>query len=187
MIRARASVPHHPCVVLGFAPAKTGAPAWAADSPSGARLAELVGVVPAQLPALFALDNLWPAPKPDHAQLREAAQLYQFLPGWWYVLAGSGVLKAFGKRARPADAAGWWDQRVLEWYDSREGVTMAVLPHPSGLTRWYNDQANRERAEKFLRAAASNHACTGAGGAHRAWRADRARHDQARQEARRVR
>ena len=78
--------------------------------------------------------------------------------------------------------------RTLEWFESREGVTMAILPHPSGLTRWYNDQANRERAEKFLRSAAAagkTHSKTG--GAHRAWRADRARHDQARNEAGRVR
>ena len=94
--RATASVPHRPCVVLGFAPATTGAPPWAPDSPSGKRLAELAAISPQQLSQAFALDNLWPTPKPDHAQLREAAALYQLLPGWWYILAGSGVVKALG-------------------------------------------------------------------------------------------
>jgi len=157
-----------PCVVLGVAPAAAGEPAWSVGSRSGARLAELAGIdlwnpprakTPAQdrLRAALALDNLVPYPDPSRKALREAAQLYRFLPGWWYLLAGTEVVRALGGRARPAnrDALPWslTGPSPLVWYETREGVTAAILPHPSGRNRWYNDRRCRAAAEAFLREA----------------------------------
>jgi hypothetical protein len=39
------------------------------------------------------------------------------------------------------------------WYMTAGGTDMAVMPHPSGLNRWYNDPANVARAGDFLREA----------------------------------
>lgn len=184
--------PRRPCVILGQAPAVDGGAPWAADSASGRRLAALAGVEPDQLPRLFALDNLLPIYMPSHEALREAGELYQFLPGWHYVLAGSQVVKALGTRARPRGAGTHDGPGVLRWFESREGVVMAVLPHPSGRNRWYNDAGNAAAAGRFVRRARWTEADVAADPsvglnyqAHRAWRADRARHDVARNEARR--
>lgn len=45
---------------------------------------------------------------------------------------------------------------VLQWYEWPFGgyskdFTVAIMPHPSGLNRWYNDPVNRMRTEEFLR------------------------------------
>lgn len=54
------------------------------------------------------------------------------------ILLGARVAKAFDLAAL----------RVCEWYGD-----VAVMPHPSGRNRWYNDPANVARAEDFLRGA----------------------------------
>lgn len=174
-----------PCVVLGEAPARTGAPAWAPDSASGRRLATLAGLPADELRLRFGLDNLLPYADPTPEALRDAGQLYQFLPGWWYVVAGSRMVRNYlGARARPSDAAGWWDARPpMTWYVTREGATLAMLPHPSGKNRHWNDRAERAKAQEFLRAAMLPEGQN----ASKLWRAARARHDEERREARRAR
>lgn len=169
-----------PCVVLGIAPAGKGSPAWSPTSASGQRLADLAGIgkpaehadfdiVASLLWSRFALDNLLPYPDPSRRALTQAAALYKFVPGFWYVLAGTEVVRALGTRALPKVPAGklpWHGTRnapPLEWYESREGVVMAVLPHPSGRNRWYNDRRSRAAAEKFLREARWSR------GAHASW------------------
>jgi uracil-DNA glycosylase len=42
--------------------------------------------------------------------------------------------------------------RPLQWKTAPEGFEFAMLPHPSGLNRWYNDDRNRAAAELFLEA-----------------------------------
>ena len=56
------------------------------------------------------------------------------------VMAGRGVAAAFGIRRVP----------YLTWVQHR-GMTTAILPHPSGVNRWYNDPRNKRAAERFLR------------------------------------
>lgn len=149
-----------PCIVLGIAPAATGERAWGPDTASGSRLAELAGLhlassSDASLEKYFGLDNLVPYPDPSRRALRDAAQLYTFMRGWWYVLAGTEVVRALGHRARPVrgDRLPWslTGPDPLVWYESGEGVVMAVLPHPSGRNRWYNDKRCRAAAMAFLR------------------------------------
>lgn len=41
------------------------------------------------------------------------------------------------------------------WLEDGPGFIAAVVPHPSGRNRWYNDVANREAAELFWRGVAS--------------------------------
>lgn len=172
-----------PAVILGVAPGAKGQPAWSPDAPTTVRLADLAGLQLRDLPRAYALDNLVPYPDPGRTALREAGQLYQFLPGFWYVLAGYDVLRALGKRVRakktsalPYYAAG---PAVLQWYESAEGVVLACLPHPSGRNHWYNETANRRAAEKFLRETAGGGG-KGKAGAHAQFLAARAAADKAR-------
>lgn len=53
-----------------------------------------------------------------------------------------------GRRA--AQAAGHHVERYCTWSDYRSGRA-AVLPHPSGVNRWYNQIKHRRMAERFLR------------------------------------
>jgi len=61
------------------------------------------------------------------------------LRGRWVLLIGQGVARAFGVQAG-----------LLEWVE-REGAWLAVVPHPSGVNRWWNELRNVERAAAFLR------------------------------------
>lgn len=146
-----------PAVILGVCPARDGDRAWHPDAASGQRLAELACVEPERLSARFALDNLVPYAAPSRKALKEAAALYRFVPGFWYVLCGEDVVRALGRRARPAVLPGelptMFDQRPrpLCWYESREGVVMASMPHPSGRNRLYNDVRLKHAAGEFLR------------------------------------
>ena len=156
-----------PVVILGTAPARDGAPAWDEDAPSTRRLADLAGVRPDELCLHYALDNLLTVtsgscstPSAYRSALAALAARYDFLSGFRYLLAGSEVVRALGKRAlvaRDARRLPWHRSGpgVLRWYESAEGVTMAVLPHPSGRNRWYNDPRCRRAAERFLRACAA--------------------------------
>lgn len=58
------------------------------------------------------------------------------------VLCGRKVAKAFGVPSK---------QPWLEWTRSAWGPRVAVIPHPSGLCREYNDPEFVKRASRFLR------------------------------------
>lgn len=180
-----ASRPVRGVCVLGVVPPR-GRASWDPGASATRRLAALAGVTPEELRERFALDDLLPySPsgddltadgRPSRELLTEAASLYRFLPGWWYLLAGTEVVRAFGCRVRPDmrhawDVSGsripWHGSGPLEWYVTREQVVAAVLPHPSGKNRWYDDARCRAAAEKFV--------CDAAGsrrGAHACWLAD---------------
>jgi hypothetical protein len=55
------------------------------------------------------------------------------------ILLGKGVAGAFGARAD-----------FFEWFELR-GRRAVVIPHPSGVSRWWNEPANRRRASRFIR------------------------------------
>lgn len=74
------------------------------------------------------------------------------LAGRTVIMVGRGVSSAFGLDK----------QEFLEWAEMpvrRRCIVskapwkarVAVVPHPSGRSRWYNEGENRELAEKFLR------------------------------------
>lgn len=117
---------------------------------AGARLAKLCGLTNEELLKRCDTSNLLPDwrgknGKGDNFPMNEAiisAELIwtKFFDYDRVVLFGSNVASAFGMK----------NEKVLKWV-VLEGTTVAVVPHPSGINRWYNDPENRKKAEKFLR------------------------------------
>jgi len=165
-----------PCVILGVAPSRLTV--WHPLSPSSIRLAELIGVDSVHLSDLFALDDLVSHKNPGRKELKRAATLYKFESAYRYILAGTEVVRALGKRALADFQSGrspfvGWRKDVpwslagagpLSWYESREGVMMAILPHPSPRNHWYDDKRCWNAAQRFLASAV----CT-RGAAHQDW------------------
>lgn len=57
-----------------------------------------------------------------------------------------------GKRV--AEAFGYPTDRILEWkWDVDRGFQWAILPHPSGVNRWWNASTHAREAERFLQGA----------------------------------
>lgn len=73
---------------------------------------------------------------------REAAARFRFRDGERVVLAGMAVARAFRLNPRP----------LLTWRPFGP-ATVAVLPHPSGVNRWWNDPRNVAAAGRFVRRA----------------------------------
>jgi hypothetical protein len=126
-------------MVLGEAPSRTSAAPF-----EGSRLGLYLGADPAGRFELANLLDAWPGPAGKGsafplAEARAAADLLD-LGGRRVILCGWRVAAALDFRA-PA---------YLRWRDHR-GARMAVLPHPSGVNRWWNDPGNRRRARRFLR------------------------------------
>jgi uracil-DNA glycosylase len=69
-----------------------------------------------------------------------AKSLLRAVPEASLVLVGRRVAEAFGFKTFAYD---WF-----EWF-SVGGRAYAVIPHPSGIVRWWNDPANRAAAERF--------------------------------------
>lgn len=136
-------------IIVGEAPPRGGEGRPAFSGYAGRRLAALAGV--AELSDAFDAVNIldeWPGPQgkgsafPDALAARAAMRLRGLLEGRLVIVAGRRAARALGLRAgylEPVDA-GW--------------CAAAVLPHPSGVNRWWNDPANRRRASAFLAAAA---------------------------------
>jgi uracil-DNA glycosylase len=152
-------------LLVGQAPGRLGgARAFAGDKRSARRLAELVGARRAS--DFFRTRNLLQAfpgkaGKGDRFPMAEAraAATKMRLRGT-VLFAGKKVAAAFGCSSA----------MYFEWR-RRGGFRYAVVPHPSGVNRWWNDPSNRERARAFFRdlavwfgAEATEHA-EGVGGA----------------------
>lgn len=75
-------------------------------------------------------------PRPGRRRLARVAAM---CTGRVVLLAGKRVAGAMGARAG-----------YLEWFDMG-GARAAVLPHPSGVNRWWNSAENRARATEFVR------------------------------------
>ena len=56
------------------------------------------------------------------------------------ILLGKNVAKAFNLK----------DPEFLKWATTPQGLRYVVLPHPSGLNRWWNEKSNQKAALKFL-------------------------------------
>lgn len=69
-----------------------------------------------------------------------AERLLYAVPEADLLLVGGRVASAFGLRRFEYD----W----LEFFE-REGRSFAVVPHPSGIVRWWNEPENRRAAELF--------------------------------------
>ena len=137
----------HRILLVGQAPSRYGDPDKPFDGRSGKRLAELAGVD--QLESVMDMMNLineWPGKngKGDDFPFEEASQAAANADVGGYdlvILAGRSVARAFGHGKRP----------YLEiFFDDDREVEMMVFPHPSGVSRWWNDEGNVRRARHAL-------------------------------------
>ena len=119
---------------VGEAPSKR--PSIGRNSSRG-RLANLVGVKPLELRWTNLFEHL--VEEFDQEEARAAAARINGRESR-LILLGQKVAKAFGLE-RPI---------ALRWMLHR-GSWVAVIPHPSGLNRWWNEAENRDAVEKFLR------------------------------------
>lgn len=134
---------------MGQAPARSAAGKVAFLGDSGRRLAKIAGVTLPELLDRVDTSNLlarWPGrlAKGDAFPLAEARRAAAELaakedPSRAFLLAGSNVARAFG-----VSHLGF-----LRW-GLLGGRRVAVIPHPSGVSRWWNDARNMARARAFL-------------------------------------
>lgn len=90
----------------------------------------------------------------DRAKVAASVQgILQRMRGRRTILLGQRVANAFGSPDVPAL---FWTTLYdslpnvgLEWADAR----IALVPHPSGRNRWWNDASHREEAKWFLKSA----------------------------------
>lgn len=140
-------------LIIGQAPgrsAKAGERALEGESPtgSGARLARVMGLdSPSELFDIFDTVNLlecWPGSKggkgdafPKSAA-RARAQTLVF-PNHVIILLGRNVATAFNRAGDPP----------LKWIQMA-GRVAGIVPHPSGIVRWWNAKKNVTAAANFL-------------------------------------
>lgn len=139
-------------ILVGQAPSRGADDVPPFGGRSGKRIAAMAGVDHARLLDVFDAVNLlerWPGPrgKGDLFPLREArrraAILTSMLTGRTVVLVGQGVARAFGQDSTPLSRLSG-------------GLCGFVVPHPSGLNRWYNDASNVSAASAMLKTLAGS-------------------------------
>lgn len=136
-------------LVVAQAPSARSDPGEPLSGASGRRLAALMGVPHEAFLAGSERANLLDAfpgkaGKGDRFPM-SAARLASYglvgaFAGRRVILVGSGTATVFlGPR---------WP--LLAWFNGFS-ARVAVVPHPSGVNRWWNDPANEEAARRFLR------------------------------------
>lgn len=137
-------------LLIGEAPSRTSDPKKPFHGASGtylAKLAGLSGVI--QLSYEFRLRNIlqrWPGignagEKGSRFPIAKAKRVARKIPlEGIVILAGRRVAKAFGLDHAP----------YFTFFERGEAI-VAVIPHPSGANRFWNDPENRVIAAKFLR------------------------------------
>lgn len=161
-------------VLVGIAPSRVGAegqPLTSLGGPStGRRLAELSGLTPTEYLRRFDRVNLWPSPTRSTISIKRGRPNAEnlagsILRGRRVVLLGTNVAECFGlTRGREyARFCEWFELGDRpDWYGAAGYVagrtsppfSFAVLPHPSGRNRWYNDPVNVDRATRLMTALA---------------------------------
>lgn len=115
-------------------------PTW----PSGARLAKLIGLSHPEFVRRFDRVNLHPSPGTSEKEDRRAASnLLPLLRGRRVVALGLRVAEAIGT---PSTWFGWSLVRA----EGDDGFVGTTVPHPSGLSRWWNSSDNVGLAREFL-------------------------------------
>ena len=135
-------------VMIGQAPSRGRSRKEPLTGASGKRLAQLAGLSTQEFRGFFDRANVlrrWPGKNgkgdafPAAKARRGAVRLRRELAGRRLILLGSAVARAFGLRDHP----------LMTWFE-HGGLTVAVIPHPSGLNRWWNDSSNTVEAAAFL-------------------------------------
>ncbi len=139
-------------LIVGQAPSRLSDPREPLSGRSGARLAALCGLSLDAFVVLFERVNLldyFPgkAGKGDlfpHEVARfSACAMTPKLRQRRTVLLGGKVAAAFHLHRRP----------LLEWFEEvGDGALVAVAPHPSGVSSWWNEPTNVVAARRFWRA-----------------------------------
>ena len=149
---------NHKLVLVGQAPSRSGDPTRPlAGGPVGKKLAALFGATLDEYVERTERHNLlgkWPgrAGKGDCFPMSRAKQaagvLCEALGGRDVIFVGKNVAAAFG--IRKATYLSW-----ALFCDEASGASFeaAVVPHPSGINRWWNDPKNRRAARAFMRRA----------------------------------
>ncbi len=142
-------------ILIGEAPSRRGDPEKPLSAPrTRARLVEVFGEPAYEAAEKVNLLPAWPgeaAGKGSAFPLAEARAAAEILLGAWRsrpssqnaapVLLGRRVAAAFGCRTIPP----------LLWAGFAGDVAFAMLPHPSGVDRWWNSIENRAAAREFGR------------------------------------
>lgn len=135
-------------LIVGQAPSRAtdGQPPFSGRS--GERLARLLGVTPAELGDVAELVNLverWPGKRgrgdafPIVEARDMATALTKFSQHERFVLCGGQVARSFGLDLIPLVAARHANRTVM------------LVPHPSGLNRWWNDEEHERATSAALR------------------------------------
>lgn len=140
-------------LIIGQAPSRLSDPTEPLSERSGARLSDLCGISVPEFLAGFERRNLieeWPgkAGKGDRfVGLPEARRLAETCreaaAGRRVVVLGFSIAAAFRLTGPSLTFAAHW------------GGSFAFCPHPSAVSRWWNDPANGARARAFWRELAS--------------------------------
>lgn len=146
-------------LMIGQAPARLGDPDKPCTGPSFRRMARICGATtPAgelRFLAQFERTNLlaeFPGSGdgdrgdafPRRLAERAALQMESRVRDRLVLLMGRNVAWAFGRKLEGAEYFRWEYRLELN-------ATFAVVPHPSGINRWWNDEGNHERARDFFR------------------------------------
>ena len=137
-------------LLIGEAPSKNEYPPTPLEGRIGKRLAALAGLTFEEFLERFDRVNLLDVRQDTREKGFEfdmASARKNALAAWARFKAGQTVI-LLGKRV--ADAFG------LKTVPYFQGVTLSearvyVMPHPSGVSRWWNDPANVKQAEEFMR------------------------------------
>lgn len=108
------------------------------DRPTGRRMASLSGLDRPAFSDRFDRINLHPEPRPSSDDQAAGRNLSSVVEGRRVVALGRRVAAAVGC---PSE----W----MEWSVRPGGFVGATMPHPSGLSRWWNDPGNRTAAGEF--------------------------------------
>jgi len=134
-------------VIIGQGPSRPGKRSRPLEGAAGRKLASLFGVSEREYrdgTLRLNIFSRWFGKQgkgdrfPLAAARRRASKLRRRLRGRRVVLLGRNVARAFGITVE-----------YLRWI--RGGFEAGVLPHPSGVNRWWNERRNRIAAQRFAR------------------------------------
>lgn len=125
-------------VIVGIDPGRNSSGPLDPDFPSGLKLASMMGVSADEFRDQTDRINLYPAASISLVDPDAAANLLPILRGRRVLLLGRRVSTALGG-----------NQDWMKWSVTGEFVS-ASIPHPSGLSRWWNDPTNSSSAKEFL-------------------------------------
>ena len=129
-------------VIVGVDPGRRGQSPLPGGSPSGRRLSSLCDLTPDEFEDRFDRINLHSDyGSSESSDWRAAENLRPILRGRRVIALGRRVAKALK-----------FPQETLGWSLQPECIA-ATVPHPSGLSRWWNDPENESAARLFMQKA----------------------------------